>query len=242
MIATAIWALTNPQIAPPAYTSTTWKEKFTALWGFLPSGIMIVSVLGGIYGGIVTPTEAAALGALVAGVLCIIKGRMKVGMLKKCLLSTIVVSSMSYMILAGSSLINFTFNYLRVPEQLSAWVVSMSLTPGMVFFLAVIMYLILGCFIDGISMVVLTVPTVFPLMISLGYDPIWFGVQLVLLVEIALVTPPVGVNLYVLAGIAKNSSFGEICQGVLPYIGCLMIAIVLMFIYPQICLWLPGTM
>jgi C4-dicarboxylate transporter DctM subunit len=167
---------------------------------------------------------------------------MNIAMLKKSLLSTIVVSSMSYMILAGSSLINFTFTYLRVPELLSQWVTSMGFTPLTVYCLVVIMYLILGMFIDGISMVVLTVSTVVPLMVSLGFDPIWWGVQLVILVEIALITPPVGVNLYILAGIGKNVTFGEICMGSLPYIGNLILALAIMYIWPQIALWLPSTM
>ncbi len=118
--------------------------------------------------------------------------------------SSIVVSSMSYMILAGSSLINFLFNYMSVPRLLSEAVVSLSLTPLNVFVLVCLMYLVLGMFIDGISMVVLTVSTVVPLLTSLGFDPIWIGVVLVLLVEIALVTPPVGVNLYVLQGVAES--------------------------------------
>jgi C4-dicarboxylate transporter DctM subunit len=146
------------------------------------------------------------------------------------------------MLLAGSSLINFIFNYLSVPRMLSEAVTSMALTPLTVFILVVIMYVILGMFIDGISMVVLTVSTVCPLMVSLGFDAVWLGIILVLLVEIALVTPPVGVNLYVLAGITQKASFGQICAGVVPYIGVLLCMIVLLYLFPGIALWLPSTM
>jgi len=149
---------------------------------------------------------------------------------------------MTCMLLAGSSLINFIFNYLNVPSLLSGAVTSMALTPLTVFILVVILYVILGMFIDGISMVVLTAATVCPLMNSLGFDPVWFGVILVMLVEIALVTPPVGVNLYVLAGIGESVTFGQICQGVLPYIGVLLFMIALLYLFPQIALWLPNTM
>jgi TRAP-type C4-dicarboxylate transport system permease large subunit len=176
-------------------------------------------------------------------VILLIRRRVTLELLRKSLLSTIMISSMSYMLIAGSSLINFIFNYLNVPTMLSEGIASMSLSPFTVFILVVLMYLILGMFIDGISMIVLTVSTVCPLMVSLGFDAVWLGVILVLLVEIALVTPPVGVNLYVLAGISsEKTTFGQICQGVLPYIGVLILMIVLLYLYPQIALWLPSTM
>ncbi len=146
-------------------------------------------------------------------VILLIKRRITVNLLKKSFLSTIVISSMSCMLIAGSSLINFIFNYLSVPAMLSEAVTSMALTPLTVFILVVILYLILGMFIDGISMVVLTAATVCPLMVSLGFDSVWLGIILVLLVEIALVTPPVGVNLYVLAGISEKASFAPDLPG-----------------------------
>jgi len=242
MTVTVIWVLKSPKIAPPAYTSVSWKERFTTLGGFLPTALIILSVLGGIYGGVVTPTEAACVGAVATFVILLIRRRITVNMLKKSFLSTIVISSMTCMLLAGSSLINFIFNYLSVPSLLSGAVTSMALKPLTVFILVVIMYLILGMFLDGISMVVLTVGTVCPLMVSLGYDPVWLGIILVLLVEIALVTPPVGVNLYVLAGISEKASFGQICAGSLPYIGVLLVMIYILYMLPQLALWLPSTM
>jgi C4-dicarboxylate transporter, DctM subunit len=242
MITTALWVLKSPKIAPPIKATLSWKVKFSALWGFLPTGIIILAVLGGIYGGIVTPTEAACVGAVTSFLILVLKRRVTRALLKKSLLSTIVVSSMSYMILAGSSLINFLFTYLSVPKLLSEAVVGLSLTPLSVFVLVCLMYIVLGMFIDGISMVVLTVSTVFPLLTSLGFDPIWLGVILVLLVEIALVTPPVGVNLYVLQGVAETASFAQIAVGSIPYIGVLMLMIAVMYVFPQIALWLPSTM
>jgi tripartite ATP-independent transporter DctM subunit len=201
-----------------------------------------LTVLGGIYGGVVTPTEAACVGAVSTFVILLIRRRVTVELLKKSLLSTIVITSMTCMLLAGSSLINFIFNYLNVPSLLSEAVVSMALSPLSVFILVVILYVILGMFIDGISMVVLTAATVCPLMTSLGFDAVWFGIILVMLVEIALVTPPVGVNLYVLAGISQKASFAQICLGVIPYIGVLLIMIFVLYAFPQLALWLPSTM
>ena len=242
MITTALWVLKSPKIAPPIKATLSWKVKFSALWGFLPTALIILAVLGGIYGGIVTPTEAACVGAAASFVILVVKRRVTRSLLKKSLLSTIVVSSMTYMILAGSGLINFLFTYLSVPRLISQAVINLSLTPLNVFILICLMYVVLGMFIDGISMVVLTVPTVVPLLTSLGFDPIWIGVVLVLLVEIALVTPPVGVNLYVLQGVAETASFAQIAIGSIPYIGVLMLMIVIMYLFPQLALWLPSTM
>ena len=242
MITTALWVLKSPKIAPSFKDTHSWEVKLSALWGFLPAGCIILAVLGGIYGGIVTPTEAAAVGAVCSFLVLIAKRRVTRSLLKKSLLSTIVLSSMSYMILAGSSMINFLFNYLKVPRLLMEAVVSLNLTPLSVFVLVCLMYIVLGMFIDGISMIVLTVSTVVPLLSSLGFDPIWVGVILVLLVETALITPPVGVNLYVLQGAAQTASFAQIAIGSIPYIGVLMFMIVVLYIFPQIALWLPSTM
>ena len=242
MTVTVIWTLKSPKIAPPAYKTVSWEERWSTLGGFLPTAMVIIAVLGGIYGGVVTPTEAACVGAVATFIILLIRRRVTVTLLKTSILSTVVITSMTCMLLAGSSLINFIFNYLTVPSLLSAAVTSMALTPLTVFILVVILYVILGMFIDGISMVVLTSATVCPLMNSLGFDPVWFGVILVMLVEIALVTPPVGVNLYVLAGIGESVTFGQICQGVLPYIGVLLFMIVLLYLFPQVVLWLPNTM
>lgn len=242
MSVTALWVLKSPKMVPPSKGAPSWGERCSALWGFLPSAFIILAVLGGIYGGVVTPTEAACVGAVASFVVLVVKRRVTRSLLKKSLLSTIVISSMSYMILAGSSLINFLFSYMTVPKLLMEAVVSLSLTPLSVFVLVCFMYLVLGMFIDGISMIVLTVTTIVPLLESLGFDPIWVGVVLVLLVEMALITPPVGVNLYVLQGVAETASFAQVALGSVPYIGVLMFMIVLLYIFPQIALWLPSTM
>jgi tripartite ATP-independent transporter DctM subunit len=242
MIVTTVWSLRNPKIAPSVAEHFSWMERFKALAGFLPTAIMIIAVLGGIYGGIVTPTEAAAFGAAVASVILIGKRKLTLTVVKKSLLSTIVISSMSYMLLAGSSLINFMFTFWSIPTLLAEAVVSLGLSPLNVLIVVCLMYLVLGMFIDGISMVILTVPTVVPLMTGLGFDVIWVAIILVLMVEIALVTPPVGVNLYVLQGIAETATFMDIVIGVIPYIGVLVMMVVILYLFPGLALWLPGTM
>ncbi|MCL2669281.1 MAG: TRAP transporter large permease, partial [Syntrophaceae bacterium] len=243
MTITAVWALKSPKIAPAAYATVSWKERWNSLTGFLPTAMIIIAVLGGIYGGVVTPTEAACVGALASFIILLVRRRVTKDLLKKSFLSTIAISSMSYMLIAGSSLINFIFNYLRAPAMLSETVATMALSPLAVFICMCIMYLILGMFIDGISMVVLTAATVCPLMTALGFDAIWLGIVIVLLVEIALITPPVGVNLFILMGISSEKvTFVQICLGALPYVAMLLLMIALIYIFPQIALWLPNTM
>jgi TRAP-type C4-dicarboxylate transport system permease large subunit len=149
---------------------------------------------------------------------------------------------MSYMILAGSSLINFVFGYMEVPQKLSALLIDMDISKWMIYLAVIIMYIILGMFIDGISMMVLTVPTVVPLLTSVGFDPIFICVFIVILIELALITPPVGVNLFILQGTSKTASFGQVVMGSVPYMGVLLLMLVILAIFPQLALWLPSTM
>jgi C4-dicarboxylate transporter DctM subunit len=204
--------------------------------------IIIIAILGGIYGGVVTPTEAATVGAVVSFFLVLFKGRMNWEVLKKSLRSTILISSMSYMILAGSSLVTFLFTYTEVPLLLSNFVAQLSISPTLVLILVCLMYLVLGMFIDGISMVVLTIPSVFPLLTQLGYDPVWLGIIIILLIELALISPPVGINLYILQGVSLRASFMEIVAGVIPFAGVIAFMVFLITLFPQIALWLPQTM
>ena len=203
---------------------------------------MILAILGGIYGGVVTPTEAATVGAVVAFFLVLLKGRMNYEVLKKSLRSTIIISSMSYMILAGSSLVNFLFNFTNVPELIAEFVAQLAISPTVVLVLVCLMYIVLGMFIDGISMVVLTVPAIVPLLTGLGYDPVWLGIVIVLLIELALITPPVGINLYILQGVSRNASFMQIATGIIPFAGVIAFMIFVITLFPQIALWLPETM
>jgi len=242
MVISTIWVAVIPGTAPPLTKVVSWKEKFTALWGFLPVAILILAILGGIYGGIVTPTEAATVGAVVAFFLVVFKRRMSWQVLKSSLRSTILISSMSYMILAGSSLVNFLFTFTQVPLQLSEFVAQLSISPTYVLVLVCVMYLILGMFIDGISMVVLTVPAIVPLLTQLGYDPVWVGIIIVLMIELALITPPVGINLYILQGVSRTASFMEIAVGIIPFAIVIGFMVFVITLFPEIALWLPESM
>lgn len=237
-----LWVFAIPGTAPKLNITVSWEEKLRAFWGFLPVAILIIAILGGIYGGVVTPTEAATVGAVVAFFLVLFKGRMNWGVFKKSLRSTIIISSMSYMILAGSSLVNFLFTFTEVPVLISEFVAQLAISPAVVLFLVCLMYLVLGMFIDGISMVVLTVPSIVPLLTGLGYDPVWLGIVIVLLIELALITPPVGINLYILQGVSRTASFMEIATGIVPFAGVIGFMIFILYWFPNIALWLPQSM
>jgi tripartite ATP-independent transporter DctM subunit len=241
MAITAFWVKRNPKLVPTRIRYTR-KQKFEALWGLLPTIILIIAVLGGIYTGIVTPTEAATVGAVVAAIILVARKRYSWEVAKKVTQSTITVSSMSYMILAGSALINFIFGYMEVPQQLSALLIGLGISKWLIYLAVIIMYIILGMFIDGISMMVLTVPTVVPLLTSVGFDPIWICVFIVILIELVFITPPVGVNLFILQGTSKKASFGQIVMGAIPYMGVLLFMLLLLALFPNMALWLPSTM
>lgn len=242
MTLSCLWALKSPSIVPHSQIKYSWKDKLVALRGLIPTLILIIAILGGIYGGIVTPTEAAAVGALVALFLVAIKKKLNWPVMKKTMTSTLYVSSMSMMILAGCSIIAFVFSYLRVPQDLSQWVAGTGLSRYLVYAMVCLMYLILGMFIDGISMLIVTVPAIVPLLMGLGFDPIWIGIIIVIEIELALITPPVGVNLYVLQGISENASFAQIAIGAAPYVAVLILMLIILALFPQLALWLPSTM
>jgi C4-dicarboxylate transporter DctM subunit len=162
--------------------------------------------------------------------------------MKQATLATITVSSMSYMILAGSALINFLFNYMHVPQSLSTLLIDLNISPYAIYAMVCVMYLILGMFIDGISMMVLTVPTIVPLLSSVGFDPIWICIIIVLEIELALITPPVGVNLFILQGTSKSATFAQVVRGAVPYMGVLLLMLVILALIPELALWLPSTM
>jgi len=242
MITSILWVLTVPGAAPRLTQRASIKEKLSAFWGFLPVAILILAILGGIYGGVVTPTEAATVGAVIAFFLVLFKGRMNWQVLKKSLRSTIIISSMSYMILAGSSLVNFLFTFTQVPVLISEYVAQLAISPAVVLVLVCLMYLVLGMFIDGISMVVLTVPSIVPILTGLGYDPVWLGIVIVLLIELALITPPVGINLYILQGVSRTASFVQIALGIVPFAVVIGFMIFVLYWFPSIALWLPQSM
>ncbi len=197
-------------------------------------------MLGTIYGGLATATESAALGVVGAMIFAAIEGKLTFRMLNASAEATARTTAMIGAILFGAYVLNFIFVGLGVPQQLAALVSAMPLPPWGVMLLIIGFYLALGTFMEGFSMVVTTIPVVFPVVLALGYDPIWFGVIVTMLVEIALISPPDGTVLYVLQGMRKDAGpITDIFTGVMPFMFVYILAILILMWFPQVALWLP---
>jgi len=197
--------------------------------------------MGSIYAGWATPTESAALGVTVSALLCLAYGRLTIKMLHESFLTTLMITSMIMLIAAAAFYLNFVLGMMGVPDMLTKFVTGMQASPGQIILVLTILYLILGCFLDALAMVVGTIPIVFPIVVALGIDPVWFGIFLVIMAELALITPPVGMNLYVVQGVRGEGKIIDVIYGVLPFLLIMLLLVVLIWLFPQIVMWLPSV-
>lgn len=239
MVFIAGWALKSPSIVPPLDRAPSWMERLLALRDAAPAVVLVVLVLGGIYAGVATPTEAAALGAFGALVITILKRQFSWRVLWKNLLDTALTMGMIGLIMQGAMMIAWAFHVLQVPNHLVETMAASGLNRYEVLGLIVLLLYALGCFIDGISILLILTPILVPVMTALGFNLVWFGVILVISIEVSLLTPPVGMNLFVLKGIAPDASMEDIIMGALPYVVVLTLGIIILTIWPQLVLWLP---
>jgi tripartite ATP-independent transporter DctM subunit len=235
------WSFIRPGAAPRG-GQCTWGEKLRSLSGVLPFLLLILAVLGSLYLGVATPTEAGAIGALIAAGLCVFKRKMTVNVLVESLLETVKVTSFLIIIVAAASVMCYAFDFIRLPKILVGVLEGASLAPGLVITILMVIYIILGMFIDPVSMMVMTLSVSFPVVTALGLHPIWFGVVLVMMIEIGLITPPVGVILFILKGMSGDIPLKEIVYGVLPFVGVFLGVIVLFYFFPNLIMWLPCQM
>ncbi len=233
-----IRARLNPTMAPPG-PGTSFREKLVATVECVDAIVLIALVLGGLIIGWFTPTEAAAIGAFGAIVASLIRRRLSWQGFKDATKDTVQNTGMIFLCLIGAFILNGFIAVSTIPMELANLITSFGLPPPLVMGLIVLVYLILGCFIDTMSMVLLTIPVFFPLTKSLGYDPIWFGVIVVLVVEMAMVTPPVGMNVWVVSGLAKNVPMEVIFKGIVPFVLVEILFVILLIAFPQIVLFLP---
>lgn len=241
MLYIAITVTRHPELAPEENIQYTWKEKMKLTAGVIPMFLSILIVLGGLYLGWTTPTEAGAIGALCAFVLTIINKAMTWKVIRDSLMETVRITCMVLLIYQCAFTLSAAVSYLRVPTELANLIVSLSINRYVIFIGVVVLYLILGCFFDGISMLVITMPVIYPIMMKLGFDSLWFGIQLVVLIEIAQITPPVGFNLYVMQGISGRS-IQWISMASLPFFFLMILGIVILTIFPSLATWLPNLM
>ena len=203
---------------------------------------LIAAMLGSLYFGVCTPTEAGAVSALLAAILCVAKRKMSFRLLKESLLETAIVTSYLIIIVFTANVMTYTFDYIRLPKELVAIAQGAGLSPGLMITCLVAIYVILGMFIDPVSMIVMTWSIAVPVVKSLGFDPIWFGVILVMMIEIGLITPPVGLILFILRGMSGDVDLREIVMGVLPFIAVFFAIVVLLYYFPAVVMWLPDQM
>ncbi len=236
---TLIRCIINPNLAPAEKGQNTWTQRIKSLPDILPVAVLVVVVLGSIYAGWATPTEAGSVGVAGSLFFAVISGSMSRKVFSESLLGTVKTSCMIMLIVLGASYLSVAVGYLGITRQLSMFVASMSLTPYTLILILSITYIGLGCLLDGFSMIVMTSPIVLPLIKDAGFSPIWFGVYLVLMIELALVTPPVGFNLFVISSLNNDEIF-KIAKAALPFFLLLCVATILITFFPEIVLYLPG--
>ena len=233
--------LKNPSLAPPG-PKTSFKEKFRSFTGVIETLILFAMVMGGIFFGIFTPTEAAAVGAFLTILIAVFRRQLTWDAFVKSLADTTKISCMIMVIVAGAVIFGHFMAITRVPYELAEWVSSLPLPPHAVMGVIILVYLFGGCFMDALAMIMLTIPIFFPVVQTLGFDPIWFGVVIVLITEMGVITPPVGVNVYVVYGVAKDVPLENIFKGVFPMLLALLLCNLILLIFPQIALFLPNLM
>ena len=236
-----IWSLINSKSMPKVVETFSFLEKVRKSKQLLPVIILILGVIGSIYTGIATATEAASLGVVGALLLSYFQKSLNFETFKASLLGATKTSCMIAFILAGSTFLSLAMGFTGLPRNLAIWIQSMELSPYVLIFVLMIFYIILGMFLDGISAVVLTMAIIEPMIRQAGFDMIWFGIFLVIVVEMAQITPPVGFNLFVLQGMA-NKDMGYIARSAFPLFLLMVLAVILVVIFPEIALWMPQQM
>jgi tripartite ATP-independent transporter DctM subunit len=218
---------------------TSWKERVGSLGGLMPPGIIFLIVIGSIYAGLATPTESAALGVVVAIALAAFNRKLSIRMILESLDGTMRTSAMIMLIVASAFFLNFVLSAIGLVAALNGFITGLGLGPMGTLVAIIVFYLILGCFMEPLPMMIVTIPIIVPVVVQAGFDPVWFGIMVVLLCETAMITPPVGVNLYVVQGVRGRGVISDVILGVLPFIVSLLVMIVLIIVAPGIVMWLP---
>lgn len=233
------WGLWRPQDAPPRGAAIGAGEAVRESLSLLPVLSLIGVVLGGLYAGIFSPTEAGGAGVFAALLLVALQGTLRWKDLWESALGTVLVTSMIMMIIAAASVLKYLMAYLQLPAELTRFVIDGGMTVGTVLLLVALLYFILGMFVESVTLIILTIPALYPVMMALGVDGVWFGIYLVLLIEISLLTPPVGLNLFVLQKVPAGQTFDEIAIGAAPFVLALVTGMLLIYFIPSLALWLP---
>jgi len=231
----------KPELGPPG-PKTSFREKVRSLLGVIEMLLIFVLVMGGLFKGFFTPTEAGAAGAFITLMVAVGRRQIRWRQFWAAVLESVQIACMIMVIVAGATLFGHFLAVTRIPYLLAAWVAGLPLPAWAVMGVIVFIYLIGGCFMDALGMILLTIPIFYPVAVELGYDPIWFGVIIVLITEMGVITPPVGVNVYVVSGVAKDVPLEVIFKGIFPLLGALIVCNIILIMFPQIALFLPNLM
>ena len=236
------WVKLNPALAPSSPEATSWREKLSALQGTWETLSIFLLVMGGIYLGLFTPNEAAGVGATLIFLIALVKKKLTRAILLSALTESLRVSVMVLFLVAGANVFSYFLALSTIPMRVSAWVGGLAVSKYIILTIIILIYLLLGCFLDAISMMILTLPVIFPVIMSLGFDPIWFGVICVLMMGAGMITPPMGLTVFTVASVIEEIKVEEIFKGALPFLLAILFVTFLITLYPPLALFLPGLM
>ena len=237
----AIAVVIKPALAPPV-VGVTWRQRFSALkrvWAFV---VLALSIIGTIYTGIATPTESAAIGATVAIFIAFFYRRLTIRTLHAAILSSVSVTAMIMFMVIGGNTLAFLLSTLGIPQYITELITSLEVSRWSVMIIINIVLIIMGCLLDPMAILVISLPILFPIVTKLGFDPIWFGIVITINVEIGMITPPFGLNLFILSGAVKGVTMKDIVVGSVPFVFLLLLGLGVIMVFPDLATWLPGKM
>jgi len=241
MLAVSLVTARNPALAPAA-EKHSWSERWQALRGIWGVIVLIVVVLGGIYGGFFTATEGAGMGASGAFLFALMRGRLSWKTLYEVLVESARTTAMLFALLIAATIFANFINFTSMPFELKDWLVQLNASPIMIVAAMMLVYILLGMVMEELTMVLLTIPLFFPVVMELGFDPVWFGVLIVMVIQIGMISPPVGMNLFVINTLLPKVGLKAIFKGVSPYVGVQIVTLCLLMAFPALSLWLPSFM
>ncbi len=241
VITIVIWTTLRPELGPRG-PKVGFAEKMRSLLGLIETLILFVLIMGGLFWGFFTPTEAGAVGAFGTLILAVVRRNLSWKGFITSLFETTRTSCMILVIVAGATIFGHFLAVTRIPFDIANWISAFDLPRAVIMLIIILLYLIGGCIIDALALIMLTIPIFFPVIINLNYDPIWFGVIIVLVTQIGVITPPVGINVYVVSGVARDVPLHVIFKGVMPLLAALILGTLLLIPFPQLALFLPGLM
>jgi tripartite ATP-independent transporter DctM subunit len=242
MVIIALAVLLRPNLAERPGPRAPRHERMARLRHLIPPLAIFVVVMGAIYGGWATPTEAAAIGVIMAFFLAMGNRALSFSMLHAAFVATMKTSAMLLFIITAAFFLNFIVGLLGVPQAMSRVITDLGLSATEMILILVLFYLVMGCFLETLSMMVGTIPVVMPVILHLGIDPVWFGIFLVIMMELALITPPVGMNLYVVQGVRNRGELADVYRGILPFVAAMLMMVGLIILFPQIVMLLPEAL